>query len=177
VTPHIGRVAAALLIAGVVAGCDSGDDAADATAPSGPAASAAPTAPTPSSPFCAAMDAITARLANDPPDDEAAFIAEAYRDLLPEAPAAIRPELEVLIESLGDATAASESVATTAGVADDEAQSVVTVATNAAERLSDYVDANCLRVGANPGPPPTSPREGFDVVPDTAPGTSLDPTS
>lgn len=185
-----------LALIGLLGACSGGDD--DTTTDS--AGTAAPTdsvADSNPDPFCAAMNVISVRLQNDPPDDEAAFIVAGYTAALPLAPPELIADLETLIVQLGgelpadapepptvpaQATPAVGSVATTAATSTtavpdtataisvlgqpDEAV-VDTIAVTPAEHLAYYLDVNCDRVEANPGPPATVPEGGFDTVPDT----------
>jgi len=161
----IARLALALALAGGLAGlaaCD-GDDAASATtAPLPPGVT--PT-PSPESPFCVGMGAIFERIENDPPADLAAYVAGAYRELLAVTPAELTTDLEAMIAQLEAPASAAPTTAPTAGTAvesvpDNVLPTVIVVSPG--ERVADYVDQVCNRVGANPGPPATQPADPFE---------------
>ena len=161
---------AGTLALGAIAAC-AGDDAAAPPSTAAVASGATPT-PDPQSPFCEGVSAAMARLDSDPPDDVSAYLATTYEELLGVAPAEVVPAIESLIVGLSGSSPSGTVAATTPDgtVADDVTPSFIVV--SPADVLTEYVDANCSRVAANPGPAATVPGDGFDVVPDTVATTT-----
>ncbi|HWL44594.1 MAG TPA: hypothetical protein VNQ73_16760 [Ilumatobacter sp.] len=167
------RVAVAWAAVVVVAtACTGDDDGGEPVAPgvSGPAT----TEPEMTSPFCTGIAEVTARLAGDDlPADLDGFLADAYQDLLPVAPAELVPSIEALVASLG---LSSPVITTVPGTdvtlpPDNVAPPVVVVTPG--EQLAEYVAEHCARIDANPGPAATVPSGGIDTVADTAPTTTV----
>lgn len=162
-------------------GCTGGDDATGSPLTTAPAEPAPTTQPGLGSPFCIGIQLMSARLDAEPPlADVNGFLVAAYTELLPVTPAALVPDVEAMIASLGGdpttvpvGTAPAGTAAVTTVPADDVAPGVVLV--NPADRIADYVAANCGRVESNPGPPATPPGGGYDTRPDTVPSTTSAP--
>lgn len=169
----MGRRAAAPALAAValaLLGCTGGgDDDAGAPGTDGPPAAGAVAPPPSASPFCEGMLAIADRLSGDDrPADVTAYLVDAYREVLPDAPAELAADLEALITSLergDDAASASPTTwpVATSVPADDVVPTVIVVLP--AERVAEYVSEHCARVEANPGPPPTQPSGGLGTLP------------
>lgn len=125
-----------------------------------------------SSPFCEAISELSARLADDPPDDPDQVIIDTYTDLLDDVPSAIAVDFNAILTSLRtgepipsipeSAAASSETSSSSSpesspldpGALDEEG---VLPGATPAERIQDYVAFTCLGVGNNPGPPATAP--------------------
>ncbi len=125
-----------------------------------------------SSPFCKVISELSARLANDPPDDPNQMIIDTYTDLLDDVPPAIAVDFNAILTSLRtgepipsipeSVTASSESASSSSpesslidpGTLDEEG---VLPGATPGERIQDYVAFTCLGVGNNPGPPATAP--------------------
>lgn len=154
-------VALAGVLAVVSAGCMDGSSPASPTTTTVALPPGVTPTPGPESPFCTGVNGVLDRLENDPPDDVPAYLAETYQELLGVAPAEMVPVLEALIATNGG----GPSVETTLpdGTVPDNVTPTVIVA-SAADRLTDYFDAHCSRVAANPGPADTVPDAGPDTT-------------
>jgi hypothetical protein len=125
-----------------------------------------------SSPFCEAISELSARLANDPPDDPNQMIIDTYTELRDDVPSAIAVDFNAILTSLRtgepipsipeSATASSETASSPSpdasvidpGTLDEEG---VLPGATPGERIQDYVAFTCLGVGNNPGPQATAP--------------------
>lgn len=162
--PRAAGLAFALVAPLALAACIGGDDdAAPGTAAERPAGTVVP--PPSASPFCEGMLAIADRLAGDDrPTDVAAFLVEAYREILADAPAELTPDLEALIESLEQDSELDVATATTSVTAPPDNVVPTVIVLLPAERVANYVTEHCGRVEANPGPPPTEPSGGIATI-------------
>jgi hypothetical protein len=173
-----------LTLACTPTGPSEADDGPDAVEPS------EETVPIPEvrlSPFCRTMIDLAAELETDPPDDVTQTIIDTYEEILPDVPAVLRADFEVVLADLrGEPVVtapATETPPTTFAMpelppATDQSGATIPVGDPFAdegrrlpgetpsERISGYVDFACRGNQNNPGPPPTEPLE--------APTTSAD---
>lgn len=133
-------------------------------------------------PFCRAMLDLDEELETDPPADIAQAIIDTYVDIEQEVPDLLRPDFDVVLAELrGEpvptapptdpaTTAETTSSASSAPPSTDETGATLPPGDpladegrlpgdTPAERISNYVDAECRGIQNNPGPPATQPLE------------------
>lgn len=171
-------VVAAVSVAMVLAGCDSGEREDAESGPEGSTAAPEISVTIPPqrlTPFCQGMIDLTDRLLNDPPDDPAAEIVSVYESLVEVVPPEIEEEFLTVLARLQNGTpATTATVATTlprTTVADPNVTEPTTLFADEgydpdedpALRVNEYVQFACRDSINNPGPAATQP--GQTVAP------------
>ena len=119
--------------------------------------------------FCETMTDLIDRLENDPPDDVAGTILDAYRGLVDDVPEVIRGDFMAVLADLegkapsvdasdGDAAERPSSVPGSIVPDDPLPDEGFGPDDTPASRVNSYVGFVCRGVVNNPGPPDTQPR-------------------
>ena len=162
-------------------GATSSDDEADGSVDEGQPVATVTIPPVRLTPFCQAMIDLADRLEQDPPDDIAAEIIEAYEEIAPEVPEAIRGDFDAVLADLrvdAPPTTTEPDTPTTPPAPPDPPNTDGGTLPpgdaffdegydpddDPALRLNAYVDFECRDVANNPGPPPTQPLSEPDTT-------------